>query len=409
MTFRIFILWIFVLIGRPQDLIPELGQVRPAVILSLATLISLVLSGEVSKNNSSIVMKSTLAKRYLLFFIVMVVGIPFAYHRRIAFEQVFLSYLVNMLFFFVFVLLVNSIERLKAAILAILFATFIYGIFTLIKGSFITGRFVTYGKMFDPNDIAYVLVSMFPIGLFYLAHKEGILKKIMAIITMASSVAVILLTGSRGGAVSLLFVAILILLINTGSIKRSQIVIFLAVMVVAAFYFRDKINFERYLTITSLGEDYNVTSETGRKQIWGRAFQLLLDNPLTGVGAGCFGMAIGYLRKDLDLIPEWQASHNSYLQIAAETGIIGFSFFASLIFRSFKSFSNLRKIDIQSPEASQFKTLSGLLMVGFTGHLIAAFFLSQGYSIFFTLFFALSATLNRIARPTHVKENVYTI
>ena len=73
------------------------------------------------------------------------------------------------------------------------------------------------------------------------------------------------------------------------------------------------------MTLTEMGSDYNVSEETGRVQIWKRAYQLISENPLTGIGANCFPMALGYLRQELFLTPRWQASHNSYIQIITET------------------------------------------------------------------------------------------
>lgn len=406
MTFNLFILWTFVLVGRPQDLVPEIGSIRPVVIVALVTLAFIILGS--AKKRIGTLLESKEAKKYILFFLVMMAGIPFAYHRSVAFEQVMSSYTINILFFFSFILLVDSFEKLKKVVLTITVSTLIYGVFTLIKGTFTSGRLSTYGTMFDPNDIAYVLVSLFPLSLFYLAHKEGILKKIIAIVTMASAVGVILLTGSRGGFISLASVALFLLFTNMGSIKKFHKVLFLAAMVVVAVYFSDKINLERYSTMTSIGEDYNVTDEFGRLQIWKRAATLILSNPFTGVGANCFPMAIGYLREEMDLIPKWQVAHNSYIQVATETGLIGFFLFASLILGGLRTFSKLRRLDIKSPDASRFRTLSSLFMVGFAGHLIAAFFITQGYSIFFTLFFASSATLRRLANPMPVGEKEYS-
>ena len=406
MTFNLFILWTFVLVGRPQDLIPAINSIRPALIVALVTLAFIILGS--AKKRIGALLESKETKKYILFFLVMTAGIPFAYHRKVAFEQVMPSYTINMLFFFSFILLVDSFEKLKKVILTITVSTLIYGVFTLVKGTSSSGRLSTYGTMFDPNDIAYVLVSLFPLSLFYLAHKEGFLKKIIAIAAMASAVGVILLTGSRGGFISLAFVALFLLFTNMGGIKKSHKVLFLAAMVVVVVFYSDRINFERYSTMFSIEEDYNVTDEFGRLQIWSRAFQLIRSNPFTGVGANCFSMAIGYLREEMHLTPKWQVAHNSYIQVATEIGLIGFFFFASLIVGGLRTFSKLRRFDIKSPEASRFKTLSSLFMVGFVGHLIAAFFLSQGYSIFFTLFFASSATLNRLANPIPTKKRVYS-
>jgi O-antigen ligase len=250
--------------------------------------------------------------------------------------------------------------------------------------------------MFDSNDIAYVLLSLFPLCFFYVVYKEGILKKVLAITAIGASIILILLTGSRAGIIGLITLFLLILFTKLEKIRWTYKIAFLIALFILYFLYEDKINIERYMTIIDIESDYNITDEFGRTQIWKRAYQLITENPLTGVGTNCFPMALGYLREDLFLIPQWQAAHNSYIQIITETGLIGFILFFSIIISSIKNFLRVKNLKVITKEASELKTIGGLLFLGFIGHNIVAFFLSQGYSIFFTLFFAFSAALSRL-------------
>jgi len=395
MSFKLFSLWAFVLIGRPQDLYLFLQPFRPAVLLGAATLFFVFLKTNMNQLSSMFSIKE--AKKYMYFYFVMIAGIPFAYHRKVAFDFIFLIYLMNILFFLIFLLEVNSIKRLKTIIFIITIATFLYSVFGLTKGSFSSGRFFIYGEMFDSNDIAYVLLSLFPLCFFYIVHKEGILKKVLAITAIGASIVLILLTGSRAGIIGLITLFLLILFTKFEKIRWSYKIAFLIAFFALYLIYEDKINVERYMTLTEIESDYNVSDELGRMQIWKRAYQLILENPLTGVGANCFPMALGYLRQELSLIPRWQAAHNSYIQIITETGLIGFMLFLSLIISSIRSFLRIKNLKVITKEASELKTIGGLLFLGFIVQLITAFFLSQGYSMFFTLFFALSATLSKLA------------
>lgn len=154
------------------------------------------------------------------------------------------------------------------------------------------------------------------------------------------------------------------------------------------------------MSLTEIESDYNVSDEFGRVEIWGRGLQLILSNPITGVGVNCFPMAIGYEREAEGKIPKWQAAHNSYIQIATETGVIGFIIFIAIIIACLKNFSHYSRMETSSPEAREFKTIAGLLQMGFIGSLISAFFLTQGYSILFTLFFVFSAVLRKLVNIT---------
>jgi len=288
-------------------------------------------------------------------------------------------------------------KRLKSVVLIITISAFFYSIFGLAAGSFIKGRFKIYGAMFDPNDIAYVLVSLFPFCFFYLVNREGILKKLLAAAGIAGSILVILYSASRGGLIGLAIVLALFLLTKVGNVRKSYKVAFLVIGLIIVSMNYGKIDIQRYLTLEDVGTDYNMTDEWGRVQIWKRAFGLLLSNPITGVGVTCSEMAIGYAREEAGLLQKWQSVHNSFIQVGVETGAIGLALFMVLIVMSLRSFSRAKKISGGSDEIMQFKTIAGLAQIAFIGDIVTAFFLTQGYSIFFTLFFALSAVMMDIA------------
>jgi len=47
-------------------------------------------------------------------------------------------------------------------------------------------------------------------------------------------------------------------------------------------------------------------------------------------------------------------------------------------------------------ETSEMSALGGFMLLGFVGLLVSGFFLSQGYSILATLYFALAAVIGRL-------------
>lgn len=401
MTFRIYLLFAFVLIGRPQDLFRFLTQFRPALLLMLLTTVFVFSS--TSQKELKGVFRISEARAYTYFFIIMLIGIPFAYHRRYAFDGAVTGYIVNILFFYISVLLVNNVTRMKALLTVVLISSFFYSVFSLAFGMFAEGRFTTYGAMYDSNDIAYVLITLLPVPIFFILRNDGRIKKGLAISALSVSLIVILLTGSRAGLIGLGGALFLLIFTSNRSFKPSYKLVFLALIVVVVILYSGKINVDRYLTLTNISSDYNIDTEFGRMKIWERSWQLLLRNPFTGVGTNCSPAAIGYLREELGLIPRWQVVHNSYLQVAVEVGLIGFGFFAYLIYKAFNRFFTIKNLRAPSGEAEDLSAIAGLLMIGFFGHLITAAFLTQGYSIFFTMFFAFSAILGRLRHEVAVK------
>lgn len=402
MTFKLFLLWSLFLLGRPQDLLTFLQPMRPVLLLTAMTMCGMILGSQSQKLLAVFSMPET--KRYVLLFVIMLVGIPFAYHRRVAFEFVFLVYLPNILFFVALITQIDSLKKLKSLVLIISISAWLYSFFGYLHGSSWGGRFAIYGAMFDANDIVYVLISLFPLCFFFLYLHEGLLKKLFSIITIGSSITVVLLTGSRGGMVGLVAVLAIMLLTKTAGIRISHKIAFLGLIAGAAILLGDKINMERYLTLTDIQSDYNMYDELGRKKIWQHAIALTLDNPVTGVGVNCFSMALGYRREELGLLPKWQTTHNSFLQISAETGLVGFVLFVSINLRTLLTFFRASRIEPETDEAREIRVLGSLMLLGFIGNLVVGFFLSQGWSVFFTLFFALAAVLQRLQAQLVVSE-----
>lgn len=398
-TFRLFLVCSFVLLARPQDVLPFLQPFRPALVLTILATLALILGGQ--RQSLSAAISTPESKRYLLFFLLMILGIPFAYHRKLAFDGVLQGYVVNVFFFVLLVAQVTSLQRLRSLVWVICLSTLIYGVFggLLQSGGFDGGRFQVLGDAFDPNDTAYVLLSLFPLCLYFVRFDVGLTRRLVAIAAIGGAIATILLTGSRGGLLGLASVLLILLLTRSGGISRGQKVLLLLLLASAGFLLQDKINIERYLTLTDISSDYNASAEGGRIDLWTAAVDLSLANPITGVGVDCFSFAHwqsrvlageSYLR--------YHAVHNSYLQVAAEVGLIGLAVYLLICLRSIATFWRISRMQTQTrtPESREMAALGGLMLLGFVGLLVSGFFLSQGYSIFSTLYFAFAAAMQRI-------------
>jgi O-antigen ligase len=203
------------------------------------------------------------------------------------------------------------------------------------------------------------------------------------------SILIVLMTGSRGGFIALGVVVLMLFLTRSEIIGKSYKMIVLIFAVVAIVYGGSTIDFSRFQTMTRIGEDYNVFDETGRMAVWKRGIELMLRDPLTGVGVSCFAEAIGQERKERGLQDIWQAPHNSLVQIGAEIGVLGLILFVLLSFKAFRIFGKAKKFG----ENEHLIKMGEMARIGFAGHFTASMFLSQAYSIYWVFFVVLSASL----------------
>ena len=395
MAFYTFIILVFVVLGRPQDFFPFLASFRLALIFTIISLLLTIFSN--SDKSLSKIFSIKEGKLYLVFFLTMVVGIPFAFHKGYAFECIFFKYLADIFFFYLFLAHVKSTKKIKLTLFVVIISLVFQACMSLVQGNMQYGRFYP-GTMYDPNDLAYFFVSFIPIFFLFNKKKEKLITRILSLFGFLMAFVIILLTGSRGGLIGLV-VVLFFLIFSKIAIEKASLKILLVVVLALFFVLNfDKINIERFQSILNITSDYNVTSDTGRFSIWRSSMTLFLENPITGVGVCCFKKAIGLQKKKEGKVGKWQSPHNSYVQILAEIGFIGFFVFLSLIFTSLRNFHVLSRLGPKGDNSfSSYTQIAGFLKLGFIGSLICATFLSQGYSTIFTMYFALSAVLRSIA------------
>lgn len=332
----------------------------------------------------------------------MIVGIPFSYHSGSSFDFTFFKYSSNIIFFFLLFALVESLSQLKTVLLIVCFSTLFQAVMSLIQGNFINGR-LHPGTMFDPNDLAFFMVSFLPLFFIFIRKKEQSLRKGIAFLGLLLSFFTILATGSRGG---LLGLASVIAVTYTSKIlinKKSTKLLIGLLIILTAFLNADKINIDRLTSISDLSSDYNVTSDTGRLKVWERGIRLVIENPITGVGVLSFNRAIGRQREADGEKQRWQAAHNSFVQIASELGLVGFFIFISLIIVCLFNFLRLSTSNLNIGLPDDYINIAGSCAIGLFGSLICAFFLTQGYSVILTFYFSVSASLRKL-----VAEHAYT-
>lgn len=377
------------LLSRPQDYILMFAIVRPALVLGVLTLITFVVTAV--PNVRRVNYNDRLLKLFLAMLVIMAASIPLAYHRKYAFEFLFGVYINAVVFFILFYIMGNSVQFLKNSMKIACLGAFMYTTFAILTGKMVQGR-LAFGEMFDPNDLSYFIISFLPFNFFFLKKENPAYMRILSIINLGMGCITVLMTGSRGGFVGLIVVFIVLLFSKISAVKFSHKVIFLILCLALAAYKAPSIDFQRLSTVFSPQDDYNLSDEYGRKEIWKAGIILMATHPLTGVGLNCFNMAIGDYRQERGVLPRWQTAHNSFIQIGAETGILGFILFILMNVYTYKNFSFVAKNGLSTDLVG----IGTIARIGFIGNLVCSFFLSQAYSIYWVFFVVFSIVLRRL-------------
>ncbi|MDD5428459.1 MAG: O-antigen ligase family protein [Candidatus Omnitrophica bacterium] len=182
-------------------------------------------------------------------------------------------------------------------------------------------RFVASG--FDPNDAAVVMAIGITMAwyLSLLARRGYAALLYRAYIPLA--LFAILLTGSRGGFITAMVSLSVIVLFFTRT-KFWQYIFFVVTAGVFGYFVAGFIPGASLQRISSMSSD--ISSAIGiRKEIWLAGLQAFQAEPVWGVGAGCFAIAI------IPFLGISIVSHNTFLSILVEFGIIGFMLFFILM------------------------------------------------------------------------------
>lgn len=208
---------------------------------------------------------------------------------------------------------------------------------------YVAGQVRVYATFGTPNTLAAYLEMTVPLLLACLpmtiwgSQRKTFARAEMYLFAISAGMGLMTigLTQSRGGWVGIAAACLIIWLQIPG--KTKWLVSAAAVVVVGGFLLTapGQSQLERFLdTFEETGQTSEISGQSGfaegagRSSVWGAARAMIMDHPLTGVGAGQFD------ERYREYTPEWRdrwplgQAHNVWLQMGAQAGIWGIVAFA---------------------------------------------------------------------------------
>ena len=211
-------------------------------------------------------------------------------------------------------------------------------------------------------------------------------------------------TESRGGLVALAAAGLATLLFAGAWRLRA-----LAAIAVAAGLSILYLTFFASSQAVSRITDFHAGGGTGRQDVWTLAREMISDHPIRGVGIGNFPVVEPrYALKNVDVSESYfvvgqipKVTHNTYLQVLAELGVVGFVLFAAFIVASLVL--GVRAVRSAASEGDTELELIGRgLVIGAIGMLAAFFFISAQYEKQLPIVLGLLTTLATVP-PTRAR------
>lgn len=247
----------------------------------------------------------------------------------------------------------------------------------------------------DPNFLAAGIVPAVVLAAGLLSGERRPWARWSLGAAMALLVVGLLATESRGGVIAAAVAAVLAPLVLRGRRLQATVFVAFAISVAAAWAVATPGAWSR---ITSLSDQGN-----GRSDIWRVALRMAGDHPVGGVGLGNFPVRSGdYVRQPgtlrfVELIAERpHATHNTYLEILAETGVVGLGLFLAVVAASMRAAWRAGRA-LEAAGQAVSATLARATLLAQVGMLVAVFFISAGEDGRLWLLLALGPALSVVA------------
>lgn len=290
----------------------------------------------------------------LVYFVVMALSVFVAQDRAIAFNDL-IDYAKDLFILMCVILALKNWEMWRRSVWIMLLTIFviavlgsIQSIFHLYENDFLgfANIYVDYiseyqdqyrfmGPLDDPNLWGQVLVAMIPIAIYRAIYSKKIFTKAISSVIAVVIAFAAFYTYSRGAFLALAMSLLLILLENRVKI---QYVLVLSVIVLLLFLASPEGYIDRVSSLFELSPNsqtgvYSDVSFRGRLSEMTVGINMFYDHPVLGVGKGNYPYYyLDYAKQvGLEYRNEARQAHSLYIEILAETGILGFLAFSAAI------------------------------------------------------------------------------
>ncbi len=310
----------------------------------------------------------------------------------------FFSFFKLVIFYFLIVQLVQTendvLNFIKVAIFAVLFSIFlgVVGFFVELP---IFGKveqgFRFRGLTNNPNILALFILIVFPVLFLYFFRTKKFSTRLPLFFLLFVLFLSLLLTFSRGATIAFATVIFSLLI----ALRKNKVLLLVAaITVLAGIMLVPELFWERIASLKNIYQDPSLRWRA--KQFFG-ALQLFSQHPIFGMGSGNF-VLISHQFSGMHL-----AVHNTFLEVAAETGLLGLFFFLSLVTSHIYRLNFAKKVFENAGNWHMGIVSSGLL-ISFIGFLVFALFHStQAYFILWTLFGVGTAIFRIALKSDHDK------
>ncbi|MGQ9608982.1 MAG: O-antigen ligase family protein [bacterium] len=265
-----------------------------------------------------------------------------AIDRSLYLQRLFTVVQVGILLF-----LISGVISLKRNISAIMFSIIIGNIIVLLT-SFYTGEFLVAaeaekkirveGLVGNANGFAYNMMFMVYAVFYFWKSKSSVHWRIFLIFLLALSAIGIIYSGSRTGIIGFtIFILLWWYFCHKKTLPKNPIrmYIILIILLIGIYYSANYVFSNTYIgKRIQYIEHFEDSSSQTRLQLYKDSFDVIIHNPIFGVGLSNFVL----------FSPSGENTHSNYLEVASNTGIVGFFLYYALYFILWRRLVRIKRL-----------------------------------------------------------------
>jgi putative inorganic carbon (hco3(-)) transporter len=388
--------------ARPEDMFPALLPFHFTLTFGICSGLAYVVP--LLKGKTRVIWTREL-QIVLLLTVWYIAGIPWAYWRTgslMVFEQVWLK---TLLAFFLLAQILVSLSRIRKLLWAIIFSELAVAIFTLFldpRARWVGDRLFGVNQgILGWNFIGVAISITLPYIAVLFVCRSSLLNRGLLLSTLASMLWMLVLTASRGGLLNVFLSVLLTVVLVLRVASRRRIVIgVLGFGLLAACFLAPRTLWERLGTLWGETKSSSVAasaeeSTEQRITLLNRSLEYTRQHPIFGLGLGNFSALSG-----TETHTDWLETHNTFTQIAAETGIPALVLVVALLIVVLRRMNAVGKMPTQSDDENEVRLLARATQVSIVSFVLGCFFVSMAYDYYLFYLVAVAIGIQAVASKT---------
>lgn len=207
-------------------------------------------------------------------------------------------------------------------------AIVIYKYFSISDYRYLEYRNVTASAFFEeqPNALGAYLIGVIPLSVALFIGEDRTRWKFYMLCCISAMSFALIMTFSRGSWIGLVFGLCIFI-----AIVRRPLILLISALVLTSIVIWITIGPQGDIQQDIKSNIFHPGSDVQRLVLAEKALNMTIENPLIGVGPGNYSVLLPQELRHLEI------PHNMFLQVSAETGLIGLAAFLWLLYAYYKS------------------------------------------------------------------------